>query len=95
MKPADLRAIVSWMTRGPWYPRGRFISLVPDNTGNHVATFAERVDVDSTAALRNHAEATCDVLDAVRDVLAASNTEDLYRCMDALRQAYARLEAVK
>lgn len=104
MKSADLRVLVDWMTRGPWYPRGRFVSLVPNSTGqgvtmhtNHVATFVERADTDAVAALRNHATALCDLADAVRAMLEAAevSTDMLYLSMAAVRQALAKLEEVQ
>lgn len=105
MKPDALRAIVERMTTEPWYPRGRLLSRVPDNTGmgatlhgNHIATVAEPDDATGTAALRNHTPAWIALQDAVGRLGAlrdgAFTGAQLDSALDEVMTALAALEAL-
>lgn len=55
------------MTEGPWYERGRFVSLTPVNTGmgatlhtNHIANLVEQDDAAGIAWLRTNLRALLD-----------------------------------
>ncbi len=57
---AALQDMLARTTTRVWYPRGRFISLVPDNTGmgatlptNHIANFADPDDASGVCAMVN------------------------------------------
>ncbi len=109
MKPAGLRALVEAMPEAPWAVHGRpgdrFIESARRRaegayTRSWEALFrcvAEGMADDDAAgivALRNHALPLLDLVNAARAIVEAGEVDEVYRRMDTLRQALARIEAV-
>ena len=92
MTTEQLRAIVAAATPGPWTTRGcSHGGLILERPAAYPVQTVPAEDAASIAALRNHAEALLDVVEASK----AARMMNTQEAIDRLDAAIARLEAVK
>ena len=101
-----LKDLADRATRPQWFARGRFISLVPDNSGmgatlhtNHIANFADRDDAEFVAAARSAVPALLAEVERLANLVQVSS-DDINAVVDendrmqrAFSEAVAKLKA--